>query len=33
MSVKEQHSALLGAGFSKVEQLLLKGGLVLHQAS
>ena len=33
MSVKEQHSALLHAGFSKVEQLLLKGGLVLHRAS
>ncbi len=33
MSVREQQSALLGAGFSKVEQLLLKGGLVLHHAT
>jgi ubiquinone/menaquinone biosynthesis C-methylase UbiE len=33
MSVEEQRSVLLAAGFSKVEQLLLKGGLVLHHAT
>ena len=33
MSVEEQRSALLNAGFSRVEQLMLKGGLVLHHAT
>lgn len=33
MTVEEQKAALASAGFSKVEQLLLKGGLVLHCAS
>ena len=33
MSVEEQRSALLGAGFAKVEQLMLKGGLILHHAT
>ncbi len=33
MTIAEQREALMGAGFSKVEQLLLKGGLVLHGAS
>ena len=33
MTVKEQAAALNGAGFDRVEQLLLKGGLVLHRAS
>ena len=33
MTVDEQKAALVSAGFSKVEQLLLKGGLVLHCAS
>lgn len=33
MSVQEQREALLGAGFARVEQLLLTGGLVLHRAS
>ena len=33
MTVAEQHAALVGAGFSTVEQLLLKGGLVLHHAT
>lgn len=33
MSVEEQRQALLGAGFARVEQLLLKGGLALHRAS
>ena len=33
MTVAEQKAALANAGFSKVEQLLLKGGLVLHCAS
>jgi SAM-dependent methyltransferase len=32
MTVDEQREALVGAGFSQVEQLLLKGGLVLHRA-
>ncbi len=32
MTVEEQKAALLSAGFSEVEQLLLKGGLVLHRA-
>lgn len=32
MTVQEQKAALLAAGFSHVEQVLLKGGLVLHQA-
>jgi cyclopropane fatty-acyl-phospholipid synthase-like methyltransferase len=33
MSVAEQKAALLAAGFANVEQLLLKGGLVLHRAT
>ena len=33
MSVLEQKQALINAGFSNVEQLLLKGGLVLHRAT
>lgn len=33
MTVAEQREALIGAGFLRVEQLLLKGGLVLHSAS
>lgn len=33
MTVEEQKSALLAAGFSNVELLLQKGGLVLHRAS
>ncbi len=33
MTVAEQKAALANSGFSKVEQLLLKGGLVLHCAS
>lgn len=33
MTVAEQKVTLANAGFSKVEQLLLKGGLVLHCAS
>jgi SAM-dependent methyltransferase len=33
MTVDEQKAALVSAGFCKVEQLLLKGGLVLHCAS
>jgi SAM-dependent methyltransferase len=33
MTVDEQREALLAAGFTRVEQVLLKGGLVLHQAS
>jgi ubiquinone/menaquinone biosynthesis C-methylase UbiE len=33
MSVAEQRDALLIAGFNQVEQLLIKGGLVLHRAS
>ncbi|MBY0469512.1 MAG: class I SAM-dependent methyltransferase [Burkholderiaceae bacterium] len=32
MTVEEQRDALLSAGFPTVEQLLLKGGLVLHRA-
>jgi SAM-dependent methyltransferase len=32
MQVSEQKAALLSAGFSEVEQMLLKGGLVLHRA-
>ncbi len=32
MTVVEQHQALVSAGFVGVEQLLLKGGLVLHAA-
>jgi len=32
MTVEEQRAALLAAGFTQVEQVLLKGGLVLHQA-
>lgn len=33
MTVDEQHAALMNAGFSKVQQVLLKGGLVLHCAT
>lgn len=33
MTVKEQRTALLKAGFKSVEQLMLKGGLVLHRAT
>ena len=33
MSVAEQKQALLGAGFGDVEQVMLKGGLVLHHAT
>jgi SAM-dependent methyltransferase len=33
MSVAEQAAALASVGFSKVEQVLLKGGLVLHRAT
>jgi SAM-dependent methyltransferase len=33
MSVAEQRTALLLAGFSRVEELLVKGGLVLHHAT
>ena len=33
MSVEEQRAALHAAGFAKVEQLLHKGGMVLHRAS
>lgn len=33
MSVAEQREALLQAGFSRVEELLVKGGLVLHHAT
>ncbi len=33
MTVEEQKLALLAAGFTTVEPLLLKGGLVLHRAS
>ena len=33
MTVEEQRAALLGAGFAQVQQLMLKGGLVLHLAS
>ena len=33
MTVAEQEAALRGAGFGRVEQLLLKGGMVLHRAT
>jgi SAM-dependent methyltransferase len=33
MSVAEQRQALLAAGFDSVQQVMLKGGLVLHQAT
>ena len=33
MSVAEQRDALIEAGFSQVEQLMLKGSLVLHRAT
>lgn len=33
MSVVEQRQALLSAGYSSVEQVLIKGGLVLHHAT
>uniref|UniRef100_UPI00402B28D9 class I SAM-dependent methyltransferase n=1 Tax=Methylomonas sp. PHL2-19 TaxID=3438878 RepID=UPI00402B28D9 len=33
MSAAEQRAALSGAGFAVVEQLLLKGGMVLHRAT
>lgn len=32
MTVSEQKQALLCAGFAHVEQMLAKGGLVLHRA-
>jgi hypothetical protein len=32
MTIEEQRMALYNAGFVKVEQLLCKGGLVLHRA-
>lgn len=33
MSVAEQRDALLTAGFNQVEQIMIKGGLVMHRAS
>ena len=33
MTVAEHHQALKNAGFNNIDQLLLKGGLVLHRAS
>jgi len=33
MTVAEQRAALFSAGFSSVEQLFLKGGMVLHHAT
>ncbi len=33
MTVEEQRDALLSAGFTRVEQVLIKGGLVLHSAT
>ncbi len=33
MTVQEQKAALIEAGFTKVDQLLAKGGLVLHRAT
>ncbi len=33
MSVAEQKQALLSAGYASVEQVMLKGGLILHHAS
>jgi hypothetical protein len=33
MTVTEQRDALVSAGFARVEQLFLKGGLVLHRAT
>lgn len=33
MSVEEQKQALLAAGFTRVEEVLMKGGLVLHRAT
>jgi hypothetical protein len=33
MTVTEQKDALVSAGFARVEQLFLKGGLVLHRAT
>lgn len=33
MTIEEQRQALLGAGFSSVQQLFVKGGMVLHKAS
>lgn len=33
MSVAEQKQSLLAAGFCSVEQVMLKGGLVLHNAA
>ena len=32
MTIEEQRLTLLSAGFSSVQQLLVKGGLVLHKA-
>jgi SAM-dependent methyltransferase len=33
MTIQEQQGALISAGFTHIEQMLLKGGLVLHRAS
>jgi SAM-dependent methyltransferase len=33
MSIDEQREALLAGGFNQVDQLLIKGGLVMHRAS
>lgn len=33
MTVEEQRDALFSAGFTRVEQVLIKGGLVLHRAN
>ena len=33
MTVEEQRAALLAAGFTRVEQILVKAGLILHHAS
>jgi len=33
MSVAEQREALLAAGFNQVEQIMIKGGLVMHRTS
>ncbi len=33
MTIQEQEASLIEAGFSRVDQLLLKGGLVLHRAA
>ena len=33
MSVEEQKQAFLAAGFTRVDEVLIKGGLVLHRAT